>query len=94
MQGIPFIVANTITLTGLPQAPANQSELAIILGIIFGLLGALALLMIVVSGLRYIVSAGDAQTAAKAKNGILYSCVGLVIAIAAEVIVQFVVVRL
>lgn len=89
-----FFVANSINLSPLPAVAASNGEIALILSIAFGIIGAFALLMIVVSGVRYIVSGGDAQATSKAKNGILYSCVGLVVAIAAEVIVQFVVPRL
>jgi hypothetical protein len=75
----------------LPQPQANQGELNTILSIVFGIIGALALLMITVSGLRYITSAGNPERTAKAKNGIVYSIVGLVIAISAEAIVKYVV---
>ncbi len=88
------LLANDITFTGVPEPQANQSEITNILGIVFGIIGALAVLMIVVAGFRYIVAAGDPQATAKAKNGIIYACVGLVVSIAAEVIVQFVVGRI
>jgi tellurite resistance protein TehA-like permease len=68
----------------------NGSTIPTVLGIVWAIAGALALLMVTVSGLRYIISAGDPQKAAKAKNGIVYSLVGLVIAISAEAIVAYV----
>jgi hypothetical protein len=84
-------LANDITFTGVPTGPmANEATITKLVGIVFGILGAVAVLMIVVAGFRYIVSAGDPQSTAKAKNGIIYACIGLVISIAAEVIVQFV----
>ncbi len=64
------------------------------MSVVFGIIGALALLMITVSGLRYIISAGNPEKTSKAKNGIVYSLVGLVIALSAEAIVTFVVKRL
>lgn len=76
---------------GLPTPTADSGAISTILGIAFGALGALALLMIVISGLRYILAAGDPQKVSKAKNGLIYSLVGLAIAIAAESIVAFVV---
>lgn len=78
----------------LPTASAGTSAIQTVLEIVFGIIGALALLMIVVSGLRYITSAGNPEKASKAKNGIIYALVGLAIAIAAESIVSFVVRRL
>jgi hypothetical protein len=87
--------ANDIQFTGVPTGPkADQGTITNLVGIVFGILGAVAVLMIVVAGFRYIVSAGDAQATAKAKNGIIYACVGLGVSIAAEVIVQFVVGRI
>ncbi len=89
---------------GLPGAPtssnptpaslASASELQTILQIALGIIGAFAVLMITVSGLRYVLSAGDPEKAKRARNGIIYSLVGLAVAIAAEAIVAFVVGRL
>jgi hypothetical protein len=78
----------------LPTAAADTTAIQTVLGIVFGIIGALALLMIVVSGLRYVLSAGDPQKTAQARNGIIYALVGLVIAITAEGIVHFLVGRL
>ncbi len=74
----------------LPQTAANSHTVSDLLSIVFGTIGALAFLMIVISGLRYILSAGDAQKMSKAKNGLVYALVGLAIALAAESIVAFV----
>jgi hypothetical protein len=83
-----------INVGNLPQVPADATSIQTILGIVFGILGALALLMVTVSGLRYILSAGDPQKTAQAKNGIIYALVGVAVAISAEAIVFFVVNRL
>jgi hypothetical protein len=79
---------------GLPQSHADQTNIKAILETVLNIVGGLALLMIVVSGLRYVISAGDPQRTSKAKNGIVYSLVGLVIAIMAQAIVVFVANRL
>lgn len=81
---------------GLPNSGPNYSSddtVAIILSIVFGILGAVALLMIVISGLRYITSDGDPQKAGSAKSGIVYALVGLAVAVLAQAIVVFVVRR-
>lgn len=78
----------------LPQPNADTNTLQTVLSIVFGIVGALAFLMIVISGLRYILSGGDPQRMSKAKDGIIYALIGLVIAITAEAIVNFVVARL
>jgi hypothetical protein len=78
----------------LPMAHADQSTFTVVLQIVFGIIGAFALLMVTVSGLRYVLSGGDPQKVARAKNGIIYSLVGVAIAITAESIVGFVIGRL
>lgn len=82
--------ATTVSSGGLPTGDANKATFQTILTIVFGIIGALALLMITVSGLRYITAAGDPQKTAQAKNGVIYSLVGLAVAIAAQAIVSFV----
>ena len=81
---------------GLPQSPSAQSTSAItnVLTIVFGVVGALALLMITVGGLRYITSAGDPQKASRARDTIIYAAVGIAIALTAEAIIAFVSKRL
>jgi hypothetical protein len=91
------IIADTSIQPGnLPNVDTgnNSQTITTVLSIVFGVAGALALLMITVSGLRYITSAGNPEKTAKARNGIIYSLVGLAIAISAEAIVTFIVNRL
>lgn len=90
-----YILATTpIKPAGLPKVDADENTLQDILQIFFGVIGALAVLMIVVSGLRYVLAGGDTQRAAQAKSGILYALVGLAIAVSAQAIVYFVASRL
>lgn len=94
---IPYLLIASLSdvqTGGLPKTRANASSLQDILGIMFGIAGALALLMITYSGLNYITSDGDPQKASKAKNGIITALVGLAIAIAGEAIVVFVINRI
>ena len=58
---------------------------------IFMLLGGVAVIMIVVGGIQYATSQGDAGAVAKAKNTILYAVIGLVVALLATGIVSFVI---
>ena len=53
-------------------------------------IGAVAVIMIVVGGMRYVISGGDSGQVNSAKNTILYAVVGLVIAMASYGIVNFV----
>lgn len=52
--------------------------------------GAVAVIMIIVGGLRYILANGDSNAVSGAKNTIMYAVIGLVIILFAQVIVRFV----
>lgn len=56
--------------------------------------GVAAVILIIIGGLQYITSNGDASKAASARNTIVGSVVGLVIIVSAESIVLFVVSKL
>ncbi|HSX27578.1 MAG TPA: hypothetical protein VLG25_02250 [Patescibacteria group bacterium] len=53
-------------------------------------IGVIAVIMIIIGGLRYITSAGDSNAVSGAKNTLLYAIVGLVVVALAQVIVRFV----
>jgi hypothetical protein len=72
-----------------PEAPIGDS-IAEILRIVFGLAGAIATLVIVIAGIMFILSQGDPQKAAKARNTIIYAAVGLGLIVAAFSLVSFV----
>ena len=54
------------------------------------IVGALSVLMLVVGGLRYVISAGDATKVTAAKNTILYAIVGLIVVLLAYALIDFV----
>ncbi len=54
-------------------------------------IGIAAVLMIVIGGLRFITSGGDANKVTGAKNTIVYALIGLVIVVLAKTIVFFVI---
>lgn len=96
MSQIFEIFAQTLTKVsgdGLPQPDTTSTQVENILSIVFAFIGAIALLMIVVSGLRYVLSAGDPERAVKARNGIIFSLVGLVVALTAQAIIAFIINR-
>jgi len=74
----------------IPHATADNNKIQIMLQIISGLLGAIALLVITINAFRYIISQGDSSQTAKAKNGILYAFIGLIVCISTFTIVTFV----
>lgn len=58
------------------------------------IVGVASVVMIIIGGLKYILSSGDSSNVETAKNTILYAVIGLVIALAAQAIVVFVLRRL
>lgn len=67
------------------------SRLKTVVNILLYVLGAIAVLMIVIGGIKYTTSNGEASSMKSAKDTILYSVVGLVVAILAYAIVNFVI---
>jgi hypothetical protein len=65
-----------------------------IVNTIIFLVGAVAVIMIVVGGLRYVLSAGDSSAINGAKNTLLYAVVGLVVTVMSYAIVNFVLSRI
>ncbi|MEO5499574.1 MAG: hypothetical protein ABIR46_03680, partial [Candidatus Saccharimonadales bacterium] len=64
-----------------------------IINLLLFLIGAIAVIMIIIGGIRYTTSGGDSSQTKGARDTILYSVVGLVIAIMAFAIVNFVMSR-
>lgn len=61
-----------------------------ITNILLFIIGAIAVIMIIIGGIRYTISNGDAGAITSAKNTIMYAVIGLVVAILAFAIVNFV----
>lgn len=55
------------------------------------LIGALSVIMLIIGGVRYVLSGGESGKVQEAKNTILYACIGVVVAILAYAVVNFVV---
>lgn len=76
--------------SGAQDGVTLEARIATITGILLFAIGAVAVIMIIVGGIRYVTSAGDSSKIKAAKDTIMYSVVGLVIAILAYAIVNFV----
>lgn len=61
-----------------------------VINILLFIVGVGAVIMLIIGGIRYVVSAGDQQAVANAKNTILYAIVGIVVAVLAYAAVNFV----
>lgn len=78
----------------IPKGDLNDVKLQLAWRGALGAAGAIAVLIITLAGFRYVTSAGDPQSAAKAKNAIIYTLIGLVIALSAFGIISFALTRI
>lgn len=62
-----------------------------ITNVLLFLIGAISVIMLIIGGIRYVVSGGDSTAVQNAKNTILYAIVGVVVAILAYAVVNFVI---
>lgn len=63
----------------------------IITNVLLFVIGAISVIMLIIGGIRYVVSGGDSTAVQNAKNTILYAIVGVVVAILAYAAVNFVI---
>lgn len=81
-------------LTNVPCVQADSHALQTVLSLLFGILGAITVLIIVIQGIKFSTSQGDPQKAADARKAIIYAIVGLAVSLSAEVVVNVVIGRL
>lgn len=83
--------AGAATPSGTPSGVSLNSMIARVVDTLLFILGAVAVIMIIIGAFRYVTSGGDSGAITAAKNTILYAVIGLVVAILAYAIVNFVV---
>ena len=99
---ISVSAANTDTIQGGAnaaqgtQTPTNlftgkDPVFKAIVNVALFIIGAVSVLMLIYGGIKYTTSAGDEKAVTAAKNTIMYAVVGIVIAILAYAIVNFVI---
>ena len=62
-----------------------------ITNVLLFVVGAISVIMLIIGGIRYVVSGGDSTAVQGAKNTILYAIVGIVICLLAYAVVSFVI---
>lgn len=72
----------------IPKVEAGTSQLQSVLRIIFAVIGAIALVYIIMAGFKLLTSLGNPDALAKARQTLLYAAIGLIIALSAEMIVN------
>lgn len=77
--------------TGVNTSATVESGLKQVVSALMFIIGAISVIVIIIAGIMFTVSAGDPGRAKKAKDTILYAVVGLVVAILGYAIVAFVV---
>lgn len=61
-----------------------------IVNVMLFLIGAISVIMLIIGGIRYTISNGDQGAVTSAKNTIMYAIIGLIVAILAFAIVNFI----
>ena len=89
-QADSLALCNTDAKTEAEAQAEVQTHVNRIINLAIGVIGLLAVIMIIVAGFQMTTSAGNAAKVAKAKNTMLYAIIGLVIALLAYAIVNFV----
>jgi len=69
----------------------NTGIFTTVTNVMLFIVGAISVIMIVIGGLRYVVSGGDTSNVTAAKNTILYAIVGLIVAMLAYAMINFVI---
>ena len=72
------------------SGPDLMNQVTTIINGVLGVVGIVAVAVVILGGVNYTTSAGDPAKVTKAKNTIIYGIVGLVIALLAFAIVNFV----
>lgn len=79
---------------GIPRQELNAVSLSSMLNAVYFVAGIVAVIVIIIAGINYAASGGDASKVSKAKNMLIYSIVGIVVVMSAFVITNFVIGRL
>lgn len=83
--------SGTESAKGRGQNDSLTNVFRIVVNILLFIVGAVAVIMLVIGGLRYVTSNGDQNAVTGAKNTILYAIIGIVVAFLAYAAVNFVV---
>ena len=83
-------ITGTNSVNPSTSTPEFKTVVKNIINAILGIVGIVAVVMMIVGGINFIISQGEAAKVAKARNTILYGIVGLIIAVLAFAIVNFV----
>ena len=72
------------------EVTGNGGVFQTITNVLLFIIGAISVIMLIIGGIRYVVSGGDSSAVTSAKNTILYAIVGIIVALLAYALVNFV----
>jgi hypothetical protein len=72
------------------SGPSINKLIRITVNILSLVAGVIAVIMVIISGLKYVTSQGDATQAASARKTLLYAITGIIVVAFAQIIVKFV----
>ncbi len=85
------LVANTNSCDPQAGTATVDSTIKKALNLFSGIVGLVAVIMLIVGGLKMVTSSGDANAVTSARNTIIYAAIGLVIVALSQFIVKFVI---
>ena len=93
MKEIITKLAESVTVDKLPDKVGDQGNTLVnnvtaIINAVIGVLGLVCVVVMIIGGVNYMTSSGDAAKVKKAKDTILYGLIGLVFALVNFVIVN------
>lgn len=90
-QSCAVIGGNCTNLTDDGRLSGDAPLVADVFAVVLTIFGGIAVIMLIVGGLRYITSQGDSSKMTQAKNTILYAVIGVVVALLGFGILEYVV---
>ena len=88
-----FLDADGSCITDETAGNQVNETVTLALNLFSAIVGIIAVVMIIVGGVKYITSQGESSNITAAKNTILYAVIGLVVVALAQIIVRFVLER-
>ena len=84
-------IVNDIVGDDLSRLPVTNTALETGVNIVFMFAGIVALIFVVYGGFKYVISGGDPQKVAAAKDTIVYAVIGLIVALSSFIIIRLVI---
>ncbi len=91
LQTLAQLTKDQVTI---PKPELTDATVASAFKLALGVAGGIAMLVIAIAGFKYVVSMGNPEQAAKAKNAIIYALVGLLVCLVSFGIVNLLLDRL